>query len=250
MVYVAPKAYDEHVGLLRRVAYLLGPLALTAVLLGIVFLAAGEKTMKEMIVTGAASLLGMGTTVVFGKAAIGDELFRVNLETWDLAVIVMFVNAASAFWYTYNIDLFQKLPGIGPYLRQARKNAVVTLRRRPWIRRWAVVGVGLFVVTPLPGSGALGGSLMGRIVGVSKLATWLSVTIAGIIVSSAYAMAADQLQAVGDRLEQFAPPWVRLAVAILAVFVMVWFMTKLVKWFASHPPDDGLETGEHATAAE
>jgi uncharacterized membrane protein len=193
----------------------------------------------------------MGTTVVFGKAAIGDELFEVNLETWDLAFIVMYVNAVSAFWYTYNIDLLQKIPGVGPYLRQARKNAVETLRSRPWIRRWAVVGVGLFVVTPLPGSGALGGSLMGRIVGVSKKATFLSVATAGVVVASIYAMAANELQEAGDRLEQFAPPWVRLAIAILMVFVMVWVMTKLVKWFASHPvEDEGDASGEATRSAE
>lgn len=109
---------------------------------------------------------------------------------------------------------------------------------RPWIRRWAVVGVALFVVTPLPGSGALGGSLMGRITGVSKKATLVAVMIAGVIVASIYAMAAGELQLAGDRLEQFAPPWVRLAVALVMVVVVLFLMTRLVKWFASHPVDD------------
>ena len=111
------------------------------------------------------------------------------------------------------------------------------MEQRPWIRRWAVVGVSLFVVTPLPGSGALGGALMGRIVGVSKRATVISVSIAGLVIGLLYGLLANELQGMLDKLEQFFPPWVRIVVAVLAAIVMVWFVAKLVRWFAVHPTD-------------
>jgi uncharacterized membrane protein len=236
---------DEPVGFWRRCAYLLGPLGLTAVIVGITYLIADFATFNEMVITGVVSLFGAGTTVVFGEAALGDKVYDLNLNTWHLAYIVMYVNAASTFFYTYNLDLLQRVPKIGPYMRKARTNSVAMLQHRPWIRRWAVVGIGLFVVTPLPGSGALGGALMGRIVGVSKKATFVSVSLAGVIVASAYAMLANRLKTALDQLERFAPPWVRFVVFALFAIVMIWFMAKLVRWFATHPPEEE-EVGETA----
>lgn len=228
---------DERVGFLMRTAYLLGPLVITALVVGLIYLIAGERNMYEVIGAGGASLFGAGTTVVFGKAVIGNELVQLELTTWHLAFIVMFVNGVSAWWYTYNLPLLQHVPKIGPYMKRARANAVLTLKHRPWIRRWAVVGVGAFVITPLPGSGALGGALMGRIIGISKRATFISVAIAGVVVSAAYAMLARQLEDLLDRLQEYVPPWARIAIAVLIALFMIWFMSKLVRWFASHPPE-------------
>jgi hypothetical protein len=229
---------DQPVGFMRRCAYLFGPIVLSAAVAGIVYLVEGFRTMNQMLIAGGVSLFGAGTTVVFGKAALGDQVFDFHLDTWHLAYIVMYVNAASAFFYTYNLDLLQKVPKLGPYMRRARMNSVAMLRQRPWIRRWAVVGLGMFVITPLPGSGALGGALVGRVIGVTKRATLASVGIAGVVVSSAYAMLANELKRALDKLEQFAPSWVRIAVFVIFAIVMLWLMAKLVRWFAAHPPGD------------
>lgn len=233
---------DPPVGFWRRVAYLLGPFFATAFVLGGIYLFTDLWTLNEVWITGAISLIGAGTTVIFGEAALGDQVIDLKLNTWQLAYVVMYVNAASTFWYTYNLDLLQRVPKIGPALRRARRNAALMLNQRKWIRRWAVVGVGLFVITPLPGSGALGGALVGRIVGVTKRATFISVSVAGVIVSIAYAMLAKELKALLDRIEQFAPPAVRIAVSVLMAIVMIYLMTKLVRWLASHPPEDVTET--------
>jgi len=237
-----PSLTDVPVGFWRRTAYLLGPFGVTAFVLGGVYLFAGLWTLNEVWITGLVSLLGAGTTVVFGKAAVGDATFNFKLGTWQLAYVVMYVNAASTFFYTYNLDLLQRVPKVGPVMRRARRNAAVMLTHRPWIRRWAVVGVGLFVVTPLPGSGALGGALVGRIVGVSKRATFISVSIAGVIVSIGYAMLASELKQALDRLEHFVPPWVRIGVFVLAALVMIWLMTRVIRWFAVHPPETDATT--------
>jgi len=229
---------DPPVGFWRRVAYLLGPFGATAFVLGGIYLFTDLWTLNEVWITGTISLLGAGTTVIFGEAALGDKVVDLKLDTWQLAYVVMYINAASTFWYTYNLDLLQRVPKIGPALRRARHNAALMLIQRPWIRRWAVVGVGLFVITPLPGSGALGGALVGRIIGVTKRATFISVAIAGVIVSVAYALLANELKQALDQIERFAPPAVRVAVSVLIAIVMIYLMTKLVRWLATHPVED------------
>ena len=261
---------DGPVGFWLRIAYVLGPIVVCAAALAVVFLlsssasfavtrakslrslevffAPDPQTLYEVLIAGGVSLLGAGSTIIFGQAALGDEVVQLNLGTWHLAAIFIFVNAVSTFFYTYNLDLLQKLPKIGPYMRLSRRNAVATLEQRPWIRRWAVVGVSLFVVTPLPGSGALGGALMGRIIGVSKRATVTAVTVAGIVIGLLYALLANELKLMLDRLEHFFPPWVRIAVAILGAIVMVWIVARLVRWFAVHPTEATGDRGQKARA--
>jgi uncharacterized membrane protein len=261
---------DAPVGFWLRLVYVFGPVVVCAAALGLVFLltssariaveragsvraldvffAPDPQTLYEVLIAGGVSLLGAGSTIVFGQAALGDEVVQLNLGTWHLAAIFIFINAVSTFFYTYNLDLMQRLPKIGPYMRMSRKNAVATLEQRPWIRRWAVVGISIFVITPLPGSGALGGAIMGRIVGVSKRATVISVSIAGIMIGVLYALLADQLKLMLDRLEQFFPPWVRISVAVLGSLLAIWVVARLVRWFASHP-SDGNEASEQGSKA-
>ncbi len=226
----------------RRLWYFFGPLLVTAATLGVIYLLTDEWTVHEVWITGLVSLLGAGTTVVFGEAALGDNTFDLKLGTWQLAYVVMYVNAVSGWFYTYNLDLLGKLPKIGPWLRRSRINARAMLEQRPWIRRWSVVGVSLFVITPLPGSGALGGSLVGHIVGISKRATVIAVAVAGIAVCSAYALLANELKQLLDRLEQFTPLWVRFVAFALVAIVLIWAMTKMVRWFATHP-QEGTDGG-------
>ncbi len=236
------------VGFFRRLRWLLVPPLAGAVALAVIWLLAGERTTYEVGGAGLASLLGAGTTVIFGKAVIGDKAFEFSLGTWDLAFIVMFVNCASAWFYAYNVDLLQKLPKIGPALRRARRNATIMLKQRPWIRRWATVGVGLFVLTPLPGSGALGGAIVGSIIGVTRFATFVSVSMAGVVVSAGYALLAEELKQLLDTLESYFPAWVRIGIAAVVVILMAYLVTRLVKWLAAMDPTP--EQLEAAAAGE
>ena len=237
----------------RRLLYLFAPLVLSAAALGVLYLATSKQYAAAVLAAGLLSLFGAGTTVIFATTIVpldwipGLGELEFKLPPWEIAFVVMWVNAISAWWYVYNIDLFERLPKLGPYLRNARRNAVATLKDRPWIRRWATVGVGLFVVTPLPGSGALGGALMGRIIGVSRRATWLSVALAGIIVSVGYAYAATSL---GKTLDAGnVHPGVRIGGLVL-VFVMIWFMLKLLRKFGAAPPPVVDDAGEIERTAE
>jgi uncharacterized membrane protein len=49
------------------------------------------------------------------------------------------------------------------------------------MRRWAFTGVMLFVMFPLTGTGAIGGSLFGRLLGLSRIRTFLSITVGSAI---------------------------------------------------------------------
>jgi uncharacterized membrane protein len=202
-----------------RLVYLLAPLVATGVVLVAVWWFTDWGYVEQAVYAGTLSLVGFGTTVVFGKAVL-DEMDWLTLGTWDLAFIVMWVNAASAFFYTYNLDLLERVPRLGPSLKSMREDAKITVEQRPWIRRLSTVGVGLFVLSPLPGSGSLGGSIVGRLIGLSRRATALAVLAAGIAVCTAYAMLGEKVR----RLLEDVPWWAKVAGAVVGFSLLFLFL--------------------------
>jgi uncharacterized membrane protein len=206
-----------------RKVYLLGPLGLTLLIAAITYLVAPAKLAGELVVAGLACLVGFGTTVIFSKAALGSALEHAT--TWHLFWVVLYVTVVTGFFYTYNLDLLHRVRWLGPKLKNARHNAVATLRERPWIRRWAMVGVAVFILLPLPGSGSFGGSLVGRLIGLTRLRCFLTVAAAGVLVCLSYAGFGTGLDALGERFNAGWP--VRVGVVAL-LLLLLWLVLRWV----------------------
>jgi len=220
-----PVAAERPPGPYLRIVFLLAPVLLTVLLWVVTWWVAPRAVARELSVAATASLLGLGTTVIFGPAALGAKAVA-HLSTWDLCWLVMYLTAATSFFYSFNLDLLYRLPWLGPRLRRSHDAARRTLHERPWIRRWATFGVGLFVLLPLPGSGSLGGSIVGRLIGLTRLRCFLTVTAAGVVVCLAYAWGGAGLAAWQTAHEIGIPVrLVSVAVALLAVWL-------LFKWIA------------------
>jgi uncharacterized membrane protein len=225
----------------RRTLTLLGPFAVIGLALWLVWIFASPRDSYELMILSAASFFWFGTTVIFtpilgvdvGGGMRGLELpfggptIEIHFGVWDIALWVMLLNTAAAFLYAYNLDLLERLPVVGPYLQRARRNARTTLDRHPWIRRLAEAGIVLFVVSPLPGSGQLGGCFVGRVIGLPKRTTFLVVALAGIGVSAFYAMFAGYLAKMLDEAD--VGPWFRVG-GFVVVLVLAWLIFKLLKW--------------------
>lgn len=158
----------------------------------------GARYANEMAAAAGASLFGLGATVILGPAVFEGAGFS-NLSTADLVVLVTWLNAVLAFVYTFSQDLIRRVPRVGPYLHRCRENARAAMRERPWIRRWATFGVGFFVLLPLPGSGSLGGSVVGGLAGLSRMRTFLTVSIASAAVAVIYGVFAEGIRGWFDR---------------------------------------------------
>lgn len=175
-----PEQAKVHAGPWGRAGLLLLPVAAAAVGYLLVLLLASPRAANQALLVGGIFLTFVGPSVIFGAAGFDA------LGTWQVAAVVASFSVLTAFFYAYNLDLLERVPKVGVWLRRVSISTRRTLTARPWIRRWATFGVGFFVLLPLPGSGTLGGSLMGRLVGLSPRATFGAVGVAGILVSIAY----------------------------------------------------------------
>lgn len=210
----------------NRLAMLLLPLAALVVLyLGLRVLDSAGRA-GEMAAAAGISFAGLGTTVIFGAAVLGNDALG-HLSTFDLALVVLVLNTALALVYVGASDLLERIPFVGPKLAGARAQAIAVAQERPWIRRWATAGLAIFVISPLPGSGVLGGTLVGRVAGLTRKRTFVAVAIANAAVCALYYFGADALE--GFMRERQMSVWERVGAFVGGVAVMVVLVKLLLR---------------------
>ncbi len=206
-------------GARARAAYLLLPLVLTVALWLLIRSLTLREAAYELLAAGAASVLGMGTSVVLAPAVLDGVVFH-HVTTWHLALLVVYLNAATAFFFAYNLDLLERVPWLGPRMARSRRRGMRTLQERPWIRRWATFGVGFFVFLPLPGSSSLAGCVLGRLLGLSNLRSFLTVSVAGTVVCALYGWFGTGLQRWSRAHEMGFPARLAIVAGMVAVLVV------------------------------
>jgi uncharacterized membrane protein len=194
----------------------------------------------EILTAIGASFAGLGPGVIFGPAVLPG----IHLGTWDLMWLMIYMGTLTAFLYAFNLDLLERIPRLGAFLHRARVGAVRTLRSHPWIRRLAVLGVALFVLMPLPGSGSLGGAMVARLIGLTRWVTFLVCAGAGALVSVVYAFSGDKLaQWLQARDVGVGPRLAGAAVFLLLVALLVRWVRRAARLGDEPPASDAGTTG-------
>lgn len=176
----------------------------------------------------AAGELALAATFVFlSKLAIfGGNIPQTRFNPWELALVAWMIDLWVSCALLAGIAGFERLPVAGAALTEARERADRTLQRYPGLRRLAFWGIALLVFLPIPGSGAVTGTLVGRLVGLSRLASLLAVAGGAGVAVLAYAAIAVFLGAQWEAL--LRNPWVLLAsMAALALLLrLAWLRVR------------------------
>ena len=173
------------------------------------------------------ALAGISLTVFVSKLAIFGGAWEGHaFSPWALAVIAWEIDLIVASLLLLWVGRIELLPIVGPAMRQAHFKAAEALVKFPGLRRMAVTGITFFVFLPLPGSGAVTGTLIGQIVGLSRRASFLTIATGAGLASVAYAAVAVYL---GEQWrELIASPWT-LSFSILGFLVFAMLAWRYVK---------------------
>lgn len=164
------------------------PLATTAALLLLVAIFRGPG------MVGALLLLAVKVFFVLGKFAIwlgvgGDAPF----SPWEIAAVVAFMDTVVAAVLVYNLPRVYRIKGMGPRLEELADHGHYMVEQRPWLRRMTLLGVVAFVMFPLTGTGAIGGSIFGRLLGLGAKRTLLGIMVGAVAGCALMAAFADTL---------------------------------------------------------
>ncbi|MEZ5989047.1 MAG: small multi-drug export protein [Planctomycetota bacterium] len=100
---------------------------------------------------------------------------------YDLGLVIGVMDTVTAFLVVYSLEAIHGIPLVGRFLDRANRDAALVLRAFPRFRRIATFGVVLFVLFPVAGTGAIGGSFLGAILAMHRVRLILCVAAGGFL---------------------------------------------------------------------
>lgn len=205
---------------------LLAPVVVTTVLLIGLGLTQGWDYPQKLIGHALATFFIFGRFIVLvgteGAAAATEatkEGFKVLLSPGELFAMVTYMDVMVALFVTFHMGILFRLPNIGPKIAMLVWDGKFIMDAQPWIKRMAFFGLVLFVIFPTSTTGSIGGSIFGRLLGLSR---WL--TVGGVLIGSILGNAL--MYAFSKQINQYIGPenyWIKIigiALLIALVFLM------------------------------
>jgi hypothetical protein len=176
-------------------------------------------------------LIGMMVAYVvppLGRETIIPASILLGIPWWLIASALAFLDFAGGLFMAWNFPLVLRIPYIGPWVRRFVVAGRTFLDRRPWLERLYFVGLILFVALPFDGSGSIVSSILGRMLGMTKMEVVSCITIGGIIGSFAIALGIDWVTRL---IPAGAGPWVSLAVFFLiGIALLMMYRNRSLVW--------------------
>ena len=147
-----------------------------------------------------------------GKESVIPIGIALGVPWWIMALSIALMDVLSGIFVALNFDIALKIPGVGGWIRKFVAGGEEFFRKRPWMERFYFMGVVLFVMFPLQGSGGIGATLVGRMMGLSPGKVLGAIAIGSLIGCTVIALGAEVIR------ELFlADPVLGIAVAAIVV---------------------------------
>ncbi|MDK2916210.1 MAG: hypothetical protein PWR25_767 [Euryarchaeota archaeon] len=168
-------------------------------------------------------LLLFGMMVAYIVPPLGRETIipisiLCGIPWWLAAFTLAFLDVVGGLFMAWNFPLVLRIPYVGPWISRFMEAGRTFLDRRPWLERLYFVGLIAFVALPFDGSGSIIGSVVGRMLGMTKAEVLSCIAVGGFIGSFAIALGIDY---VVNLIPPGAGFWVSLAVFLLIGVVLL-----------------------------
>lgn len=147
-----------------------------------------------------------------GRETIIPVCILCGVPWWLAALALAFLDFVGGLFMAWNFPLVLRIPYIGSWISRFVEAGRTFLDRRPWLERLYFVGLVAFLALPFDGSGSIVGSVIGRMLGMTKTEVISCIAIGGFIGSFAIALGIDY---VVNLIPAGAGFWVSLAVFLL-----------------------------------
>ncbi len=215
------RLHEQHPGLwwitlLLPPGLILGALVTVTVTQGWLFTA-------KLLGAAAATFFLLGRLVILmGKQGELDWDF---LTPFELFVMVSYMDLAAALLVAFHVGVLFHLPWIGKRAASLVEDARFVLDKMPWMHNAAFVGLTLFVAFPLAATGAIGGSILGTLLGLGRTRVFVA-TISGCLIGNWTLLKASELiRPIAEN------PWFKYSslVVIVALLVLMEFRYRASK---------------------
>ena len=165
---------------------LVGPVLVTAMVLGAIYLVQGPKVAFSYVAAAASAFVLFGRFIILIGAqgiegAQGADLdggppgFLKYLNARSMFMMLTYLDVMVAVFVAFHMGIIFRLPVVGPKIADMVTDGQFILRKQPWIRRAAFGGLVCFVIFPTSTTGSIGGSIFGRLLGMNRFRVVLAI---------------------------------------------------------------------------
>lgn len=224
---------------------LLGPFVLTALVLATLWVTKGWEFVAKLVGTALAAFFGLGRFVILlgSDAAKNDaagivadaEAKRFQfLTSLELFAMVSWMDLCVATLLVFHAAFLFRIPRLGPGMLKLREEGEFFMQYQPWMRRFSILGLALFVAFPLAATGSVAGSIFGQLMGMTRRSIMLSIVLGTMIGNGGMYFFGGAIRKLGI----FDPsnPWNLIAgvgVIIAVIAFLGWRYAKLKKKLAA-----------------
>ena len=151
-----------------------------------IYLFLGWRPFSFFFANAVGNFIGAGKLVILTGA-----LPEAAVGVWGLAALVVYSDIAVSLMLLATMHMLYKLPFVGTLFSKSRRTGCQILRNYPWIRRSAFFGVAVYIGLPFQGTGAVLGTIIARMTGLSRRATIGAVLVGSGLGCSAIAWMAE-----------------------------------------------------------
>jgi len=116
-----------------------------------------------------------------GKETVIPIGVALGLPWWLIGTSMALLDVLAGLFMALNFELAYQVPLLGTWISRFMDHGQAFLSRRPWLKNFYFMGIVLFVMFPLQGSGGIGASLVGRLLGMSRKTVLMAITIGAFI---------------------------------------------------------------------
>ena len=156
---------------------LIGPLIVTLILFGVIYVFAGPKYCWQLLVATGCSFGFLGRFSIMTPFP--------GLTPYDLFWMVTCQDAMVALFFAFHVGFMFRVPWIGPKIASLSSDSEFILAHQPWMKRMTFLGLLAFIAFPLAATGSVGGAIFGRLLGLSRWAIFWGSTIGAVIGNAA-----------------------------------------------------------------
>ncbi len=209
---------------------LLGPAGFTLLALVAAWFMRGWEFMVNLAISAVMMFFGLGRAVLLlGRdgSTLPENLptwqkFAAGMTTLELSILIIWMDTLVAFIMVFHASFIYRIPKVGPAMLAVQEDGQFILSRHPWFRRFAWLGLVAFVTFPFAATGSVGGSIVGRLLGISRWGTLSAVVVGSLVSTLIVYVFASQLQKQGVNADN---PW-----SLIGGIAVVVALAALVNW--------------------
>ena len=167
---------DNKSDILESTAKFFIPIIIGAVALLILYLIIDEESVGKLFFLMFAYFvppLGKESVIPIGVKGgeitiplINKHLIVAEIDPLVMGITIAFVDIIVALFLVWNYDIAKKIPLIGKFMEKIENIGKSSSDKYGWIKPLRFIGIVLFVMVPFQGSGAVVGSILGRLIGM------------------------------------------------------------------------------------